>query len=284
MTLPSFRPAAAGDIEAEHAIFCRAEGGVHLRHAFPWADPPLAWFAPMARHLLSTDPERCHVAEADGQVVGFSAAFVRDGYWFLAALFIDPDRQGEGIGRRLLELAAGDGPSRRLTITDSIQPVSNALYARHDLIPTTPVLLFEGSPAVDAPPDLEPSQPRPGELTILDQAGYGFARPGDHEYWSRQRRCTVWRRGGTAVAYSYRALTGSIGPLAGLDPQSAADALRAELNRSTRASVLIPGTARSLVEVAVGARLRLVAPQGSLLLSRGVPAPDRLAIANYYLY
>jgi GNAT superfamily N-acetyltransferase len=280
----SFRPASEPDIASQHEVFCRAEGSLRLRHGFSWVDPPLAWFAPMGRHLLASDPDRCHVAEADGQVVGFSAAFVRDGVWFLAALFIDPDHQGGGIGRRLFELAAGDGPSRRITITDAIQPISNAMYARYGLIPTTPMLLFEGEPSIDGPPVLEPSGPRPGELTMLDRASYGFARLVDHEYWSRQRRCTVWRRDGVAVAYAYRALTGSIGPLAGMDQGSAADALRAELGRVSRASVLIPGTARDLVEVAVAARLRLVVPPGNLLLSRDAPTPDNLAVANYFLY
>jgi GNAT superfamily N-acetyltransferase len=284
LTTPSFRPSIEADIPSEHQVFCRAEGGLRLRHGFAWVDPPLGWFAPIARHLLSSDPGRCFVAEVDGQVVGFSAAFVRDDTWFLAALFIHPDHQGKGIGRQLFELSARDAPSSRITITDAIQPVSNALYACYGLIPTAPLLMFEGEPSVDVPPVLEPDRPRPGELTMLDRAGYGFERTVDHDYWPRQRSCTVWRRDGAAVAYAYRALTGSIGPLVGLDQMDAADALRAELARARRASVVVPGTARSLVEVAVGAGLRLVSPPGLLLLSSKVQAPDRLAISNYFLY
>ena len=266
MMTESFRPATDADIASQHVVFCRAEGRLRLRHGFSWVDPPLAWFAPMARHLLSSDPDRCFVAESDGQVVGFSAAFVRDGVWFLAALFIDPDHQGGGIGRRLFELAVGDGPSRRITITDAIQPVSNAMYARYGLVPTTPMLLFEGEPSIDVPPVLEPSGPRPGELTILDRASYGFARLVDHEYWSRQRRCTVWRRDGVAVAYAYRGAH-RIDRAAGWDgpgqrrrtpcaPSWAESAVPRSLCRGLR------GT---LVEVAVAARLRLVAPPGNLL-------------------
>jgi GNAT superfamily N-acetyltransferase len=280
----SFRPAGEADIDAEHAVFCRAEGGLRIRHGFGWVDPPLAWFAPIARHLLATDPERCFVAESDGRVVGFSSAFVRGGAWFLAALFIDPDQQGQGIGRRLFELAARDAPPGRITITDAIQPVSNALYARYGLIPTTPVLQFDGGPSAVAPSGLEAVRPSPGELAMLDRMGYGFERTVDHDLWSRQRRCTLWRRDGDAVAYAYRSLTGSIGPLVGRDPASAADALRAELARAPRASVVIPGFARSLVAVAVEAGLRLVPPPGNLLLSAEVPAPDSLAISGYFLY
>jgi len=280
----SYRRATDVDIGFEHQVFCRAEGELRLRHGFAWVDPPFAWFAPIARHLLSTDPERCFVAKADGRVVGFSAAFVRAGVWFLAALFIDPDQQGRGIGRQLFELAAQDAPPRRITITDAIQPVSNSLYARYGLIPTTPLLQFEGTPSVDAVLGLEPDRPRPDDLGALDRVGYGFERSVDHEYWSRQRRCTVWRRAGAAVAYAYRGLTGSIGPLVARDQASAADALRAELARTPRASVVIPGSARSMVGVAVDAHLKLVPPLGNLLLSAEVPAPDSLAISGYFLY
>ena len=280
----TLRLATDADIRFEHEVFCRAEGELRLRHGFPWVDPPFAWFAAIARHLLSTDPERCFVAEADGRLVGFSAAFARDGAWFLAALFIHPDHQGRGIGRELFELAARGAPLRRITITDAIQPASNSLYAQYGLIPTTPVLQFEGTPRIDALSLLQPDRPAPGELAALDRSGYGFERSVDHEYWSLQRRCTIWRREGAAVAYAYRGLTGSIGPLVARDQGSAADALRAELARTPRASVVIPGSARSMVGVAVEAHLKLVPPPGNLLLSAEVPAPDSLAISGYFLY
>jgi hypothetical protein len=54
--------------------------------------------------------------------------------------------------------------SRRLTITDAIQPVSNAIYARRGLIAATPVLSFGGTPRVEPPPGLEPSEADPATL------------------------------------------------------------------------------------------------------------------------
>ena len=45
------------------------------------------------------------VWEEDGRILGFSAADTRDGsIW---ALFIDPDHEGRGIGRRLFAKACG---------------------------------------------------------------------------------------------------------------------------------------------------------------------------------
>jgi GNAT superfamily N-acetyltransferase len=279
----SFRVGAAGDIAAAHQVFCRALGSLRRHHGFPWTDPPLQWFDPVARHLLATDPDRFHVAEVDGQLVGFAMAFVRDGFWFLSALFIDPGHQGVGIGRQLFERAAA-GAGRMITVTDSIQPVSNALYARHGLVPVAPVLQFEGRPSVMEPHELEPAGSDAADLRDLDVSAYGFDRAIDHAHWTQQRRCTVWLRQGRAVAYTYRSITGSIGPLAAQDPESAAAALRAELARTPRASVVIPGSARLMVTTAVGAGLSLLAPPGLLLLGDGLPVPDRLAISGYFLY
>jgi GNAT superfamily N-acetyltransferase len=47
---------------------------------------------------------RVYVAELDGAVVGFAAVLPRaDGKTELDGLFVEPDRQGRGIGRMLVE-------------------------------------------------------------------------------------------------------------------------------------------------------------------------------------
>jgi hypothetical protein len=48
--------------------------------------------------------------------------------------------------------------------------------------------------------------------------------------------------------------------------------------------VLIPGSARRLVEVAVAAGLRLVPPPGLLLLSSELSPPTGVAVSNFFLY
>ncbi|HYL41734.1 MAG TPA: GNAT family N-acetyltransferase, partial [Candidatus Binatus sp.] len=53
-------------------------------------------------HTLATDPERFRVATRDGEVVAFGSAIRRGRVWFLSMLFVDPDEQARGVGRRLL--------------------------------------------------------------------------------------------------------------------------------------------------------------------------------------
>lgn len=279
------RPATAGDLVAEHEVFSAAIGDLFRRHSFTPPSPPIEAFVAQQGHLLETDPERCLVAVEDGEVVSYGAALVREDAWYLASLFVHPQFQGRGIGPALLEGVWGDGFARRSTLTDSIQPISNGLYGRRGLIPTTPVLTLAGSPSADDP-GLTASEPDPAALAELDQSAYGFDRAPDHAYWKRHSAATLWLRGGVAIAYSYSWPQGGIGPVGGRDGGAAALALRAELARAAmdKVTVLVPGTSAALVEVGLAAGLRIAGPPGLLLLGRGVPAPTALAISGYTLF
>src|SRR5215471_20571704 len=51
---------------------------------------------------LSDDTEGLWVADDDGEIIGFAWSWVCDTLWFLAQLFVAPDRQSDGIGNQLL--------------------------------------------------------------------------------------------------------------------------------------------------------------------------------------
>lgn len=277
-----FRPAGETDLTGEWVVFNRAMGSLYTQHGFPRNETPFERFATPHRHLLRHDADRCLVAVADDQVVAFVAAIVRNDMWFLSALFVDPEHQGEGIGQQLLRRASEGWPARRITITDSIQPVSNALYARMGMLPSTPILVMGGGPKVEAPVGLEPRAPSPADLAPLDQAAYGFDRSVDHGFWNSQSRAQLWCRDGEPLAYSYVSEQGWVGPLAGRDEESAALALRAELSQRPQVMLEIPGSCSALVEVAFGAGLRIVNPPGLLLHSRPVTLPTSLVISGYW--
>lgn len=230
------------------------------------------------------DPESCFVAEEGGRVVAFASAWMRGDAWFLSSLFVLPEFQAMGLGRELLKRVWGSGHSRRLTMTDAIQPVSNGLYAGRGLIPATPIFSLGGDPRVVAPAGVDAGVPEPGDLTRLDALAYGFDREIDHVYWRRCATLTVWRREGEAIAYSYSWPQGRIGPIAGLDGATAAMALEAEIARGVeRTVILVPGSARELFAAALRAGLRITGPPGLLLLSNGEP-PRALALSGYALY
>src|SRR5437763_8580260 len=153
------RPPTAADLPSLDGVFRAAIGEVFRRHAFEPPDPPPEAFAAQHRHLLRHDGERCFVAEEEGRVAAYVAAFARGDAWFLSSLFVRPGHQGRGLGRALLERAWGGGSRRRLTLTDSIQPISNGLYARHGLVPATAVVALVGTPRVEERGWLEAGAP-----------------------------------------------------------------------------------------------------------------------------
>jgi hypothetical protein len=192
--------------------------------------------------------------------------------------------QGGGVGTALLDAVWDDGAARRRTITDAIQPVSNALYGRRGLIPVTPLLAFSGVPA-EARDPLQPLADADGALAAIDAAAYGFDRVVDHAYWAQGGVRTVWARAGVPIAYSYGVPGGAIGPVAGLTATDAADALESALARADGpVGVQIPGSARVLVAVALRCGLRLSPTPGLLLCSEGAEPPSALAVASFTLF
>ena len=226
------------------------------------------------------------IAERDGAAVGFALGLDPRSDWFLASLFVTPAAQARGTGSALLDAVWGETAGPRRTLTDAIQPVSNALYGRRGLTPVTPVLAFAG---VGAPGerrsrrlDGAADELRLGEI---DRAAYGFDRAPDHAYWRPRARASVWVRDGEPVAYSYAWPGGAIGPVAGLDPVAAAGALAGELALAGGAvTVRIPGSSRLLVGLVLARGLRLSPTPGLLLVSGEAPPPDALAIGSYALF
>ena len=280
------RPATHADLPEEYDVFRAAIGELYRRHSFHPPDPPFEAFSEYHGHLLALDGDRCAVAVHRGRVIGFAAAFARGETWFLASLFVRPNEQARGIGHDLLAAVWGSF-ARRLTMTDSIQPVSNALYARSGLLPTTPVFTLSGPVRLpDGAPNLRPSAATPEALATLDAAAYGFDRAVDHRYWSEHARPTLWLEDGAPVAYSYVWGHGRIGPIAGIDGAAASAAFRAELARTRAQSsfVLVPGTSRELFAAAIDVGLRIAGPPGLLLTSEGVSAPTALAVSGFSLF
>jgi GNAT superfamily N-acetyltransferase len=277
----ALRPTTVGDLPALHALFLEAIGGLYRPHGFEPPAPPLEVFANQQRHIIESGGLAVVAFDERGGLDGFASSWTRGDDWFLASLFVAPDAQSRGLGSALLAGVWGESSGRRRTITDAIQPVSNALYARSGLIPSTPVLSFSGVPRAGVVPLAECT----AELAPIDAAAYEFDRAVDHAYWGRLARRTVWARAGTAVAYSYAFPGGFLGPVAGVDDEAAAAALECELSRAGGAVVVrIPGSARRLVEVAVRHGLQLSPTPGLLLLSATARPPTALALAGYTLF
>ncbi|WP_254634252.1 GNAT family N-acetyltransferase [Mesorhizobium sp. GbtcB19] len=96
-----YRPARADDLAATDALVVASINELTVRHGFG----PMATASPPNFQLFSLkdDPDGLWVAEDGGAILGFAWSWVCGDVWFLAQLFVDPARQGHGIGNALLE-------------------------------------------------------------------------------------------------------------------------------------------------------------------------------------
>jgi GNAT superfamily N-acetyltransferase len=98
---------AAGVVEAAGRQLERRAG----REPPPRSDEQRETFLSGLRRFVERDPGGAWVAEDAGSVVGMAAAIRRGSFWGLSMLFVEPERQSQGVGRRLLdaglECAAG---------------------------------------------------------------------------------------------------------------------------------------------------------------------------------
>jgi GNAT superfamily N-acetyltransferase len=232
-------------------------------------------------HLHTTDPATFLVAERPGgdgrpdAIDGFVVVLRRERLAFLSMLFVRPVAQGRGLGRVLLTHAlpaeGQDGLGWRATATDSVQPISNALYASLGLVPRIPLLRLVGLPnrgaefgelpdgveaiGFDEVPDDADGLGRSAlaaELGALDRDAAGFDRSVDHAFHVEEGRTGfLFRdRDGAAVGYGYSSEAGRVGPVAVRDPALLGPVighLVHEVRPRGAFGVWVPGTAGSAV-------------------------------------
>ena len=106
--METVRPAQASDASALTAIAQTAKR--HWGYPEPWLEAwaPVLTIAPdyLARHTVL-------VAERDGVPVAFVALVDAGTHWGLDHLWILPEHQGHGLGRRLFTLAVDEARARR---------------------------------------------------------------------------------------------------------------------------------------------------------------------------
>lgn len=144
-----YRKAGEEDLERTYEIFLEASQDLNRRHgrsADLTSSVPRVRALAFRSNVLGLDPERFWVAESGGDLVGFGAATQRDRVWYLAALHVIPRFQSQGAGGELLRrcLAASAKGSICTVVTDSINPVSNALYGKYGMFPQTALVTLEG--------------------------------------------------------------------------------------------------------------------------------------------
>jgi GNAT superfamily N-acetyltransferase len=174
-------------------------------------------FQTYSEHLSQT-ADQFWVAEEQGEIFGFSRSIVRDGVRQLSELFVHPEKQSQGVGKRLLEAAfLSENVSNRVIIASpDVRAITRYLksgpkirFTIYDWGRTPEVVPFETDLSI------EPFSASPGNLEILnsiDRIVLGYTHEMDHIWLGRNRHGHLYRRDGKVVGYSY--VSNRVGPIA----------------------------------------------------------------------
>ena len=179
MTL-SLRAATVDDVAELEAITLASETGP--AHADDLVAPDLTGVhVPYLTFLIRRG--RVVVADLDGRAVGFGATVNTGRSTHLADLFVRPEHQGSGIGRRLLDEVYADAWPR--TTFGSDDPRAVPLYLRAGMGAHWPNLYLAGDPGrlstANTGLDAEPGTVE--DVAAMEAEWAGVDRGPDLDYW-----------------------------------------------------------------------------------------------------
>lgn len=219
------------------------------------------------------------VAENDnGDLVGWARSIERDGHLQLTHFFVDPNTQGSGVGRTLLERAFPLGRGDQRSIIATTNPSALSLYLRHDVSFQGMAFSFYGEPKVRAfdsnlaveQPDASPEVLE--QILSIDAQVLGYRRPAELEFFMHQQPVFLFYRDQQLVAYAFGCDGYSSGPAATLEPEHL-PAILHQIERSASESdmdslwLTIPAPARQAVTWALDSGYR-IDPFYEVLLAR----------------
>jgi ribosomal protein S18 acetylase RimI-like enzyme len=272
------RPARAEELQAAQALVVDSINDLTVRHGFG----VMASVRPadFQQFSLKDDPDGLWVAEADGEIVGFTFGWICGTFWFLAELFVSPKHQGKRIGDALLqrafEHASKAGADNKALITFTFNTVSQGLYIRHGMYPRLPIYFFKaGRDAVLERcrgeilrhTGIEDNDEHLARLARFDMAALGFARNKHHRFLLGDSKMSgVFLHAGTdCVGYAYVNSGGHVGPLAVSTPDMmgagfATALMLAAESGTADISAFLPGVSDAALNLAIGCGMRITFP------------------------
>jgi len=260
------RPALAADMETCADVLYTADDALSASRGLPVSPRNREALVRLYGHMQRYAPDRWWVAEQGGRIVGFSGSSTYQEMVYLGFLFVLPDQQATGIGRRLLELSMHDSSYRAVAIA-SYQPISAALYSWYGMTPRMPIYMLTGKPRTDLPAlpkGVSVRRVDPASTAALDQEVCGLTRVPDHEWWESLGRMRFGLlEGKELVGYGYVQETGRLGPFVVRRQEHLlpfAGRLLAEMPDVETWLVNVPGAANETFVALLHAGMRLEGP------------------------
>jgi GNAT superfamily N-acetyltransferase len=252
----TFRPGGRGDLAQTFALSERAVHDVAARHgALDSAAPPTdadirrRWRRqrPLIEFIAAQPGGTYCICEGGDGPVGYARVVRFGDVEELTELMIDPEHQGRGIGRALLERAWPGDPSPdlgRLVVatgapadlslytTFGVMPVAGHWHMRHRAEEYLERRSRETDVTEPAVHVLKADRAT-AEWQRLEPEAIGHERPAVHDFFGRERTClaTVDDASGQASALCWVSGDGEIGPAVGRRPADLVPVVLAALDR-----------------------------------------------------
>jgi ribosomal protein S18 acetylase RimI-like enzyme len=286
------RPMREEDLEATErtsaAVFLDADR-LNRRVGEPEVEPrsPGAsrrWLERM-RHFLAVDPDGCWVAVEGGEIVGFAISQNRGRVWFLATYGVLSERQGRGIGRRLLDVTLEHADGRPGLFSSTVHPGATRRYrlAGFLLYPQMRMVGVVDRSTLPAISGLSDGTADDFEwMDRLDDRLRGAGHGPDHRYMLETMSLFVSRADGRH-GYVYVDERGRPSLLAAAEPETAEKLLWHALATSQGETLVNCITTGNHWAVDVGLAARLEIGQEGYLALRGMPEPAPYLASGQFL-
>jgi GNAT superfamily N-acetyltransferase len=170
------------DVEQCARICFEAFGRIDDHHRFPPDFPSVEFAEGMIQAFVGSSPSTWGVvAEVDGRIVGSNFLHEGDPIAGVGPISVDPDHQGGGVGRKLMEavIERGKGAPGTRLLQDSFNMLSLSLYASLGFEEREPVVVMSGKPTSGPAEEIEVRPLREADLEeseALCKKVHGFER------------------------------------------------------------------------------------------------------------
>jgi GNAT superfamily N-acetyltransferase len=195
------------DVKECARICFEAFGGIHDYHRFPRDFPSLEFAEGLMEAFVGSPFSWGVVAEADGRVVGSNFLLESDPIRGVGPISVDPDHQGRGVGRKLMEavIERGHGAPGTRLLQDSFNLQSLSLYASLGFEEREPVVVMSGKPTSGSVEGIEVRSLREADLDeceALCKKVHGFERTNELRGAMQAFAPFAALRDGRVVAYA----------------------------------------------------------------------------------